>query len=61
MTDREKVIRECIEYMRQRPGRRGVSILEGMLKCEEKQPKKAANHPWRATLVPAKSAILETK
>jgi hypothetical protein len=25
MTEREAVIRECIEYMRQRPGRRGVA------------------------------------
>ena len=50
MTEREAVIRECIEYMRQRPGRRGVAILEGMLKQEKaKQIKPPSDHPWRKT------------
>jgi hypothetical protein len=53
MTDdeRESVIKECIEYMRARPGRRGVTILEAMLKAEKaKYVKPAENHPWRATV-----------
>lgn len=49
---REAVIRECIEYTRARPGRRGVDILEGMLRGEvacAKKGKPAEDHTWRAT------------
>ena len=41
-------VQACIEYMRARPGRRGVNILEAMLKQEKaKQTKPAPDHPWR--------------
>ena len=49
MTEREAVIRECIEYLRARPGRKAVQTLEGMLRNE--QPKApAVEHPWRKTI-----------
>ena len=52
MTEREAVIRECIEYLKGRPGRNAIRSLKGMLVGElekQKPTKPAADHPWRKT------------
>jgi len=52
MSEREEVIRECIEYLKGRPGRNAISSLKALLNSElEKQiqSKPAEDHPWRQT------------
>lgn len=49
MTEREKIIQECIEYLQARPNRQAVATLKGMLKKEQepKYVKPSKEHPWR--------------
>jgi hypothetical protein len=46
MTPRETVIRECIEYLKERPGRKAIQTLEGMIRAEQPKPERLP-HPWR--------------
>ena len=50
MTPREEVIQECIQRIKDRPGRNAITTLEGMLKTlpeVAKQTKPAPTHHWR--------------
>lgn len=52
-TCREATIKECIQRIKDRPGRHAVKVLEAMLTQEpEKVTKLAAMHPWRKTIYP---------
>jgi hypothetical protein len=47
---REETIRECIEYLKGRPGRNAIRSLKALLTLEpEKAPqtKPSKDHPWR--------------
>jgi hypothetical protein len=48
MTEREKTIKEIIEYLKARPGRHVIKALERMITPDVPNPK--TTHPWRESI-----------